>query len=84
VLVMVTRSAHLRPEQLQVARELMGQAAKVVLLCLRNPYDVNVLPGAGTILCTCGDSKPSLRAAVDALMGDFAPSGQLPVDVTAN
>jgi beta-N-acetylhexosaminidase len=82
VLVVATRSAHLRPEQLQLARELIGQAAKVVLLCLRNPYDVNVLPEVETILCTCGDSRPSLRAAVDALMGDFTPSGRLPVDVS--
>lgn len=82
VLVLATRSAHLRPVQLELARALMGMAARVILLCLRNPYDVNELKGAGTVLCTCGDSTPSLRAAVDALMGDFIPSGQLPVDVT--
>ena len=83
VLVLATRNAHLIPEQQVCARELMAGASPVILLCLRNPYDVNVLPGAGTIICTCGDSTPSLQAAVDALLGEFTPSGTLPVPTQA-
>jgi hypothetical protein len=52
----------------------------VILLCLRNPYDALLLE-AGTVICTLGDAAPSLQAAVDALLGEFTPSGKLPVDL---
>ncbi len=81
VLVLATRSAHINADQLARATELMGLARRVVLLCLRAPYDVGVLPGAPTILCTCGDSAPSLEAAVGALLGRLMPRGELPVAV---
>jgi len=50
-----------------------------VLLCLRNPYDAGVLSEMDAVLFTCGDSVPSLQAAVGALVGEFAPNAQLPV-----
>ncbi|HYO89172.1 MAG TPA: beta-N-acetylhexosaminidase [Candidatus Limnocylindrales bacterium] len=81
-LVLAVRSAHLNPERLEGARQLMQTATgKLVLVCLRNPYDATVLSGADTIICTCGDGKPSLAAAVSALMGDYTPTGSLPVEV---
>lgn len=82
VLVLATRSAHLMSEQLDMARALHRRARHTILICLRNPYDVGVLPGANAVLCVCGDSAPSLQAAADALFGDFVPSGRLPVEIT--
>ncbi len=84
VLVLATRSAHLIAEELDMAREFLSTARYSVLVCLRNPYDADVLLGAGTILCTCGDSTPSVHAAVDALTGLFVPTGHLPVPVSLN
>jgi beta-N-acetylhexosaminidase len=81
VTVLVTRSAHLIPEQLATARRILAAAQRTILLCLRNPYDVLVLPAAAAMLCTCGGSTPSLQAAVQALLGDFVPSGRLPVSL---
>lgn len=81
LLIVATRSAHLIPPQLDRARALIARGRRVIHLCLRNPYDLDVLPGADTVLCTCGDSAPSIAAAVDALLGDFTPSGRLPVEV---
>lgn len=81
VLVLGTRNAHLNPPQLDLARQLMAVANKVVLVCLRNPYDAAPLNEANTILCTCGDSTPSLHAAAEALMGSFRPDGVLPVQL---
>jgi len=78
-LMLATRNAHLNPAQLDLARQLMAAAKKVVLVCLRNPYDAVLLKDANTILCTCGDSTPSLHAAVEALTGVFTPRGVLPV-----
>jgi len=84
VLVLATRNAHLIPTQLQMAQEFMASAQRVVLLCLRNPFDAQALPGAQVVICTHGDATPSLEAAVDALQGVFTPTGQLRVPVEIN
>jgi beta-N-acetylhexosaminidase len=82
LLIVATRNAHITPAQRAAAQELISGAKRSIVLCLRNPYDAGVLEGAGTLLLTCGDSAPSLRAAVDVLMGHFVPSGTLPVPLT--
>ena len=79
--ILLTRSAHLYPAQLRLAREVLAQARRVLLVCGRDPYDAGALAEADTILCTNGDSLPSLRAAVDAICGDYRPGGVLTVDV---
>jgi beta-N-acetylhexosaminidase len=81
VFILATRNAHLIPQQLSLATELLGLARQNILLCLRNPYDAEALPQAGTVICICGDSTPSLAAAIDALLGRFTPNGILPVPV---
>ncbi|MEP7293780.1 MAG: glycoside hydrolase family 3 N-terminal domain-containing protein, partial [Chloroflexota bacterium] len=43
ILVLATRSAHLMPEQLEMARDLLSRSRHAILLCLRNPYDAGVL-----------------------------------------
>ncbi len=80
-LALATRSAHLNPQQLALARQLMNMAKQVVLVCLRAPYDAEALAGAETIICTCGDSSPSLEAAGEVLAGLFTPTGKLPVRI---
>ena len=82
-LVLATRSAHINPDQLALAQQLINSAKQVVLVCLRNPYDAGVLSGAGTVICTSGDSQPSLEAAAEVLAGVFTPTGKLPVPVAA-
>ena len=75
-LVVATRNAHLSPGQLGAVERLLGRLS--VLVCLRNPYDAGVIE-AGTTILTLGDSEPSLRAAADALLGEFRPAGRLMV-----
>ncbi|MCY4146445.1 MAG: hypothetical protein OXF90_08285, partial [Chloroflexi bacterium] len=81
-IILLTRSAHLQPAQLQRAQAIVRRAKRVILVCARDPYDAGALADADTIICTNGDSRPSLVAAVDALCGDFRPRGQLTVDAT--
>ena len=67
---------------MEIVQQLLDSAKQSVLLCLRNPYDAGVLSGAGTVVCTCSDSMPSLKAAVDVLTGVFVPAAKLPVPLT--
>jgi beta-N-acetylhexosaminidase len=85
-LVLFTRNAHINPAQLAAARELIdlargGGGARVILVALRNPYDATAFSDVETVLCTCGDSAPSVAASVEALIGAFVPTARLPVAV---
>ncbi|MCY3834050.1 MAG: beta-N-acetylhexosaminidase [Chloroflexi bacterium] len=80
-LILVTRDAHLQPAQLQLAQLVCDSANQVVLVCARNPYDAGRITGADTVFCSNGDSVPSLQATVDALCGDFIPTGALTVAI---
>jgi len=79
VLIVATRNAHLYPDQRDATQALIRAGRRPILLCLRNPYDAGVLSGMDATLFTCGDSAPSLQAAVDAILGRFEPAGRLPV-----
>ena len=76
--IVATRNAHLNKGQLEAVRRLRRLG---VLVCLRNPYDAGVI-NAGSVLLTLGDSAPSLRAAADALVGAYVPTGRLNVPLT--
>jgi beta-N-acetylhexosaminidase len=73
-IVVATRNAHLSPGQLGAVERHLGRLS--VLVCLRNPYDAGEI-SAETVILTLGDSAPSLRAAADALLGDYKPTGRL-------
>ena len=81
ILLLATRSAHINTLQIDISKDLIPLAKNVIFLCLRNPYDVDVIHDTDAILCSCGDSTPSLHAIVDALEGVFTPTGKLPVPV---
>jgi beta-N-acetylhexosaminidase len=77
--ILASRSAHFLPERLEICQGILARAKNTILLCLRSPYDAQHLHGAKTIICTFGDAAPSLEAAVEASLGEFAPSGSLPI-----
>ena len=79
ILILATRNALMSAKQAQFAQSLIDRHPRVILVCLRNPYDAALLDGATTAICTFGDSAPSLEAAVDAICGDYLPLGKLPV-----
>ena len=79
--VLVTRNAHMHAAQLRLAQSICESARQVILICARNPYDAGLIKGADSVICTNGDSGPSLEAAVDAICGDYLPGGKLTVEI---
>lgn len=76
VLILATRNAHLIPAQEQAVKMLSQHPATTILLALRNPYDARLIENT-TVLCSAGDSRPSLEAITAALAGDFVPTGSV-------
>ncbi len=65
-----------------LAAQLVATGRHTSLLVLGNPYIAAQLPDAAVCMCTYSDCDVSTEAAVDALFGEFAPTGRLPVRVS--
>ncbi len=81
VIIVATRNADLHPEQGRLVRELLALGKPTAIMALRNPYDLMAFPQAPTYLVTYGDAPCSVEAVVQALFGDLAPRGHLPVSI---
>ncbi|MEW6045901.1 MAG: glycoside hydrolase family 3 C-terminal domain-containing protein, partial [Bacillota bacterium] len=53
----------------------------VVVLALREPYDLGRMPEGPALMAVYGTAPASLQAAAEALAGRFLPGGRLPVTI---
>lgn len=79
--ILVTRNAHWQPAQRRLAQIICDSARQAILVCAGNPYDAGMIHGADSVICTNGYCGPSLEATVDAICGDYSPSGKLTVEI---
>ena len=82
LLVVGTINASMQPEQAALTNELLALGIPTVTAALRTPYDLAAYPEARTHLCTYSIQPTSLDALADALFGNFAPTGRLPVSAS--
>jgi beta-N-acetylhexosaminidase len=59
--------------------ELLAQNPNVIIVSVRTPYDIRVLPVVPVVLAAYGGNPPTLCAIADILMGTSEASGVLPV-----
>ncbi|MBT2588190.1 glycoside hydrolase family 3 protein [Arthrobacter sp. ISL-95] len=67
--------------QQQMVAELAATGTPVIVVATRNPYDINVFPGADAVLNSYGVKEVNFHGAVRAISGAVNPSGKLPVNV---
>ncbi|WP_240930505.1 glycoside hydrolase family 3 protein [Isoptericola sp. BMS4] len=67
--------------QQQMVADLAATGKPVIVVAGRNPYDINVLPGADAVLNSYGYGVVNYTAVARVVAGDVAPSGRLPVAV---
>ena len=67
-LVFMTYNGHLFKEQLEAAREL-SKTKKIIMIALRNPYDIFECEFAKTKGATFGFRTPAIKALLDVLKG---------------
>lgn len=81
LVVVTTMNASGNAAQQQLVAELRATGATVIVLAVRNPYDINSLGDAPTNVATYSYSPVALEAAVRVLVGEVSPVGTLPVDI---
>ena len=67
--------------QATLVNELLAMGKPVVVVGLREPYELASFPGVNAYLAAYNYRNCGFQAAADALFGDINPSGLLPVTV---
>jgi len=78
LIVIASYNSHLKPLQKQLIQGLTTLHKPMVLMALRNPYDIGEFPEIGTCLALYDYHKASIVAGVQVLLGDVQAEGALP------
>jgi beta-N-acetylhexosaminidase len=70
-----------RAGQQKLVRQLVASGVPVVVVAVRDPYDIAYLPEAQTYLATYSYSPVAIQAAARVLTGEVSPTATLPVDI---
>ncbi|MBE3596038.1 MAG: glycoside hydrolase family 3 C-terminal domain-containing protein, partial [Hydrogenibacillus sp.] len=76
-----TMNAHLHQKQAEIVRRLIALGKPVIVIAMRNPYDLMAFPDVGAFLAAYEFTSPALSAAVQICFGQLSPCGKLPVTI---
>ncbi|MDO3705154.1 glycoside hydrolase family 3 N-terminal domain-containing protein [Micromonospora sp. C28SCA-DRY-2] len=70
-----------RASQRRLVAALLATGRPVVVVAVRDPYDIAYLPGVSSYLATYSYTRAAMDALVRALHGELSPRGRLPVTI---
>ena len=77
--IVATTDANIYAGQVKLVTELLAKTPHIILVSVRTPYDISVLPTVPTVLAAYGNNRPTHQAIADVLMGKSEAVGLLPV-----
>jgi beta-N-acetylhexosaminidase len=81
IFIIATVNAHLDERQAEIVRYLVSSGRRIIVIAVRNPYDLQAFPQLRTYLVTYEYTRPALVAAVRVLFGERQALGHLPVGI---
>ncbi|GAB3872260.1 glycoside hydrolase family 3 protein [Terrabacter terrigena] len=72
-----------RGGQQKLVKQLLATGKTVVVVAVRDPYDIAYFTAAPTYLATYSYSPVAIEAAARVITGDVSPTASLPVDIPA-
>ncbi|MFI0369736.1 glycoside hydrolase family 3 protein [Actinomadura sp. 1N219] len=72
---------HNGPGQTNLVKALVATGKPVIVVAVRDPYDIAWFPEAATYLATYSYTAEALRSLGKALIGELDPRGRLPVTI---
>ncbi|WP_132060641.1 beta-N-acetylhexosaminidase [Halorussus amylolyticus] len=79
--VVCTRNAAANSAQAEVVSQVSNSDANLVVVAIRNPYDLSAFPEVSTYLTTYDDAPISLAVAAEIVAGEREAQGRLPVTI---
>ncbi|MBC9820994.1 glycoside hydrolase family 3 protein [Terrabacter sp. MAHUQ-38] len=76
-----TRVTDPRGGQQKLVKQLLATGRTVVVVAVRDPYDIAYFTDAPTYVATYSFSPVAVEAAARVITGDVAPTASLPVDI---
>ncbi|GAA2741439.1 glycoside hydrolase family 3 protein [Terrabacter aerolatus] len=70
-----------RGGQQKLVKQLLATGRTVVVVAVRDPYDIAYFTSAPTYVATYSYSPVAIEAAARVIVGDVAPTASLPVDI---
>lgn len=67
--------------QQRLVKQLLTTGKTVVVVAVRDPYDIAYFTAAPTYVCTYSYSPVAIASAVRVITGEVRPTGTLPVDI---
>ncbi|MFI5711714.1 glycoside hydrolase family 3 protein [Kribbella sp. NPDC051620] len=68
-------------KQQKLVKDLLATGKTVIVVAVRDPYDIAYFTAAPTYLATYGYAAVSMESLAKVLYGEIAPAGKLPVDI---
>jgi len=67
--------------QRALVKALVATGKPVIVVAVRDPYDLTVVPEVSTYLATYGYAAVSMESLAKVLLGTAPPRGKLPVEI---
>lgn len=74
-------TAEMDPSHAALLESLAAAGARLVVISFGSPYLLRQFPHAPVYVCAYGSEESSQRAAIEAIFGEFASVGRLPVSL---
>jgi beta-N-acetylhexosaminidase len=68
-------------QQREIVQALLESKSQVVVVALRDPFDLLAFPEAPSFLVAYGEGENETRAVLDVILGCCEPRGRLPVSI---
>lgn len=81
LIVFGTINAYAEKKQADFVNQALGLNIPAIVVAMRLPYDLAVIPQVSTYLCTYSILEPSMRAVAKAMFGRSEITGKLPVSI---
>lgn len=81
LVVVSSQRAWISSGQQELIRDLLATGTSVIVLAVRDPYDIAYFTDAPTYVATYSYSPVSLKATTRVLFGEVNPTGRLPVAI---
>lgn len=81
LIVIGTINAYAEKKQAEFVNQTLGLNIPSIVIAMRLPYDLAVIPKVSTYLCTYSILEPSMKAVAKAIFGRSQITGKLPVSI---